>query len=416
MISAVVGLQYGDEGKGRYLDYLMQNYDISIRFNGGANAGHECSINGKKYSVHLVPTGVFRNKLSLVGNECVLDPIGFNDELKYLNSNGFDTKNIFIGSRVSIVCPFHKSMDAYFENNSTKIGTTKRGIGHAYADKMRRIGLRMEDGLLPINEIEKKYLNALQLNKSNMSQEDYQKNKSKQIIHDFIENLVSLSRKICDVTDFFHNAIKSNRNILFEGAQSTQLDLTWGEYPFVTSSSCLAQNAMLSVGYRFNFDKVYGVFKAYTTRVGTGPFITKMEKQFDEMTRNKGHEFGVTTGRPRICGWLDLVALKRSCLLNGITDLCIVKSDVLDDYKYVNACTGYIYNNQVLKRYPYTSEFEKIKPAYSTFLGWKNYKDKNLIKFLQFIESYTHVNIEFLSYSPNRQDVKNRNEWKKYAK
>lgn len=413
MISAVIGLQYGDEGKGRYLDYLMQNYDVSIRFNGGANAGHECSINGKKYSVHLVPTGVFRNKLSLVGNECVLDPIGFCQELDYLNKNGFSTDNILIGSRVSIVCPFHKSMDAYFQNNTNRLGTTKRGIGHAYADKMRRIGLRLEDGLLSKDEIKKKYLRALQINKQHMTEGEYIKNGSNEIIDLFIDKLVLLSKRICDVTEFFHTNLKQNKNILFQGAQSTQLDLTWGEYPFVTSSSCLAQNAMLSVGYRFNFDKIYGVFKAYTTRVGTGPFVTKMNQQFDEKTRNIGHEFGVTTGRPRICGWLDLVALKRSCLLNGVTDLCIVKADVLNNYKYVQACTGYFDGNTVLKRYPYTSQFNHIKPVYSTFLGWKNHQDNNLIKFLQFIESYTATPITFLSYSPNRQDVKTRKQWKK---
>ena len=214
--------------------------------------------------------------------------------------------------------------------------------------------------------------------------------------------------ELCDVTNYFHNCIVNNKNILFQGAQSTQLDLTWGEYPFVTSSSCLAQNAMLSVGYRFNFDKVYGVFKVYTTRVGTGPFVTAMDEQWDNKTREIGKEYGVTTGRPRKCGWLDLIALKRSCLLNGVTDLCMVKSDVFDGYPLVHACTGYYNGQKVIEHYPYTSQFEELQPVYSTFLGWENYKDKNLDNFISFIQSYTNVNVKYLSYSPNREDVLER--------
>ena len=197
-----------------------------------------------------------------------------------------------------------------------------------------------------------------------------------------------------------------DKNILFQGAQSTQLDLTWGEYPFVTSSSCLAQNAMLSVGMRFNFDRVYGVFKAYTTRVGTGPFITAMDQQTDEKVRNIGHQYGVTTGRPRKCGWLDVVSLKRSCILNGVTDLCIVKGDVLNNFKYVNVCNAYQDNNKnILNRFPFTSQFANISAVYSTFPGWKDINDIKFKNFINFIQSYTHVHVKYISFSPKRQDV-----------
>lgn len=405
MISAVIGLQYGDEGKGRYLDYLLKDYDVSIRFNGGDNAGHQCYINGNKYSVHLVPTGVFRNKKSLIANECVLNPISFCQELKYLEENGFDTNCIYIGSKVTLVCPFHQKIDEFFENNSqTNLGTTKQGIGYAYADKMMRFALRMQDCLLNSNEIYHKYLKCLQIHKGHLTVQMY--NHCVKMFEKFLISLMKLKKHMCDVTQFFTNCLNDNLNILFEGAQSTQLDLTWGQYPFVTSSSCLATNAMLSVGYRFNFDKVYGVFKAYTTRVGTGPFITSMEESIDTRVREKGKEYGVTTGRPRRCGWLDLVALKRSCLLNGVTDLCMVKSDVFDkDFDKIYLCTDYILNNERMTRYPYTAQFDKVKPLYSEFDGWQNYQDNNLLKYTNFIQNIVGVKIKYLSYSPNREDV-----------
>lgn len=407
MIGVVLGLQYGDQGKGKFVDYLLKDYDVSIRFNGANNAGHSVEVGNKKYAVHLMPSGIFRNKQCLVANECVLDPIAFCEEIDYIKQNGFDDSKIKIGSRVSLICPFHKHVDEYFEQTSeVKLGTTRRGVGHAYADKMRRFALRMQDCLLTKQQINTKYINCLQANENNMFKNDFENWKNEFDL--FFNCLMRLKQYMCDVTDCFHKYIKQNKNILFQGAQSTQLDLTWGEYPFVTSSSCLAQNAMLSVGFRFNFDKVYGVFKVYTTRVGTGPFVTAMDEQWDNKTREIGKEYGVTTGRPRKCGWLDLIALKRSCLLNGVTDLCMVKSDVFDGYPLVHACTGYYNGQKVIEHYPYTSEFEELQPVYSTFLGWENYKDKNLDNFISFIQSYTNVNVKYLSYSPNREDVLER--------
>lgn len=400
MISAVIGLQYGDQGKGKMVDYLSQKYDVSIRFNGSNNAGHSVSVGDKNYAVHLVPSGIFHDKFCLIGNECVLDPIDFCKQLQYVKDNGFDDNKISIGSRVSIICPFHKYMDGYFENkNSVKLGTTKRGVGPAYADKMYRIALRMEDAFLTREKIYQKYLNCFKQHLNVLFdveiQDDFQK---------FYQALISLKDKVVDVTDYMSQF--KNKNILFEGAQSTQLDLTWGEYPFVTSSSCLAQNAMLSVGTRFNFDKVYGVFKAYTTRVGTGPFITAMESDIDEKTRQIGHEYGVTTGRPRKCGWLDLVSLKRSCILNGVTDLCLIKSDVLNEYDSVKVCTDYIdQNGNALTRYPFTYEFEKIKAKYEIINGWKSLQDDSFKFFVKNIQMYTDVPIKYISFSPKRQDV-----------
>ena len=293
-------------------------------------------------------------------------------------------------------------MDKYFEQTSeTKLGTTRRGVGPAYADKVSRTALRMQDCLIDKKQLYKKYNACFMRNNSNVFRSDikpYDFDK-------FYDCLKRLQNKMVDVTDFMQQ--NKNKNLLFQGAQSTQLDLTWGEYPFVTSSSCLAQNAMLSVGCRFNFDKVFGVFKAYTTRVGTGPFITKMPKQLDEKTREIGHQFGVTTGRPRKCGWLDLVALKRSCILNGVTDLCLVKSDIFNNYKYVNVCNAYYTKDtkKIFNRYPYTYQFQNVEPIYSTFAGWQNLNDKSFKGFVNFIQSFTGIDIKYISFSPKRQDV-----------
>lgn len=407
MIGVVLGLQYGDQGKGKFVDYLLKDYDVSIRFNGSNNAGHSVSVGNKSYAVHLMPSGIFRQKECLVANECVLDPIEFCKEIDYIKNEGFSDNNLKIGSRVSLICPFHRYIDKYFEETSdVKLGTTRRGVGHAYADKMRRIALRMEDCLLTKEEIFDKYNTCLQANISNIFETDLDNCKNE--FDSFFECLMRLKQYMCDVTTCFHKYMVENKNVLFEGAQSTQLDLTWGEYPFVTSSSCLAQNAMLSVGYRFNFDKVYGVFKAYTTRVGTGPFVTAMDEENDNKTREIGKEYGVTTGRPRKCGWLDLIALKRSCLLNGVTDLCLVKTDVFDGYPLVHACTGYFDGTKVIEHYPYTNEFKELQPVYSSFLGWENYKDCHLNNFITFIEDYTNVKVKYLSYSRNREDVLER--------
>ena len=406
MISAVIGLQYGDQGKGKFVDYLSKDYDCSIRFNGANNAGHSVQIGGEKYAVHLVPAGIFHNKLCLVANECVLDPIEFCKQLSYLKKNGFDVDLIKIGSRVSLICPFHRYVDKYHEQNSEiKLGTTRRGVGPAYADKMNRIALRMQDCLLTKQQLFKKYDNCYKRNSHYIVQKtdpnDFQW---------FYDCLQDLKNKMVDVTDYM-NSIK-DKNILFQGAQSTQLDLTWGEYPYVTSSSCLVQNAMLSVGKRFNFDKVYGVFKAYTTRVGTGPFITEMDNETDEKTRQLGNQYGVTTGRPRKCGWLDLVSLKRSCILNGVTDLCLVKSDIFINYPYINVCNAYYdcKNNSFLNHYPYTEQFKHLKPIYSTFPGWENFEDNRFKNFVDFIQSFTNVNVKYISFSPKRQDVLINNE------
>lgn len=400
MISAVIGLQYGDEGKGKFVDYLAKDYDVSIRFNGSNNAGHSVSVGDKNYAVHLVPSGIFHDKYCLVANQCVLDPIEFCKQLDYVSQNGFNQNKIKIGSRVSLICPFHRHIDNFFQETSQqKLGTTRRGVGPAYADKMNRTALRMQDAFLDKNQLLRKYQICFNRNSQHIFKKDIKDDQ----FESFYSSLQRLKKHIVDVTDYMLSF--KNKNILFEGAQSTQLDLTWGEYPFVTSSSCLAQNAMLSVGMRFQFDKVYGVFKAYTTRVGTGPFVTQMEEQIDNKVRTIGKQYGVTTGRPRKCGWLDLVSLKRSCVLNGVTDLCIVKGDVFNGFKYVNVCNAYYKNQEKLERYPFTSQFKDIQPIYSTFPGWENTNESNFKNLINFIQSYIGTHIKYISFSPRRQDV-----------
>lgn len=405
MISSVIGLQYGDEGKGKFTDYLMKDNDTVIRFNGGANAGHTIEFSGKQYIVHLIPSGIFLNKWCLIGNNCVLDPIDFNKELDYIKNCGFSSDKLKIGSSVSIVCPFHKEMDKYFEENSSlHLGTTRRGIGYAYADKCRRIGLRMEDVFLSDDQIFDKYYNCCYANKINFP-EEYNNKKIYDDAYDFVNEFKKLKKYVCNVTDFMID--HQNDNILFEGAQSTQLDITWGEYPFVTSSNCLAQEALVSVGIRKNIDKVFGISKIYTTRVGTGPFITKMDDETDEKVRNIGHEFGATTGRKRKCGWLDLVALKRSCVLNGVTDLCLVKTDVFNAFEIVKVCIGYksLKDDSILNRTPYTFEYNDLIPIYQEFPGWKNETDPNLTDVVNFIENYTNTSIRFISYGADRDKL-----------
>ena len=400
MIRSVAGLIYGDVGKGRFTDYLMDKHDIVIRFNGGANAGHTIEFSGKKYIVHLMPSGIFLDKWCLIGNDCVLDPIDFNKEIDYIKENGFSENKLRIGSSVTIVCPFHKIIDAFWEENSTvKLGTTRRGIGHAYADRSRRIGLRMEDVFLTDEEISEKFFHCFNMN-SEYVPEDYKKSTVYNDYEIFLNDFKKLKKYVCNVTDFMNE--HNNENILFEGAQSTQLDITWGEYPFVTSSSCLAQNALVSTGFRKNIDKVYGVSKVYTTRVGTGPFITKMDDNIDDLVRNIGGEFGATTGRKRICGWLDLVSLKRSCLINGVTDLCIVKTDVFNNFDTIKVCIGYEENGKIINRTPYTSEYSKLNPVYVTFAGWKNEKDEKLENFIRYIEQFTETHVKFVSYGADR--------------
>lgn len=405
MISAVVGLQYGDEGKGRFTDYLMREHDVVIRFNGGANAGHTIEFSDKKYIVHLIPSGIFLNKSCLVANDCVLDPVGFCEEIEYIHKNGFSTEKLKIGSAVTVVCPFHKKVDEFWEENSPiHLGTTKRGIGHAYADRSRRISMRMEDCFLSFNDIKKKYFDCLKMNEDSLKKYLSQPEDVENDFISFYKNFKSLEKCVCDVTDFMIE--HQNENILFEGAQSTQLDIIWGEYPFVTSSSCLAQNALVSTGFRRNIDRVYGVTKIYTTRVGTGPFITKMDQETDEKVRQIGSEFGATTGRKRSCGWIDLVSLKRSCILNGVTDLCLVKTDVFNGFEKIKVCVGYENESgKKINRTPYTFEYVNTKPIYKEFHGWKDEKDENLLSLVKYIEEYMNVHIKFVSYGADREKL-----------
>lgn len=404
MISAVVGLQYGDEGKGRFTDFLMKDYDVNIRFNGSSNAGHSVSIDNNNYVVHLMPSGIFSNKHCLVANDCVLDPITFVEEIKYVESKGFKTDKLKLGSCVTLICPFHRELDAFWEENNTlKLGTTKRGVGHAYADRARRTALRLQCAFLSMDEIYAKYCECFGKNNERFIEYYMKKCDLLKSFEEFYNALQQLKPYIVDVTDFMIEHDKEN--VLFEGAQSTQLDVTWGEYPFVTSSYCLAQNALVSTGVRKEINKVYGVFKVYTTRVGTGPFITAMDIETDEKVRQLGGEFGATTGRPRKCGWLDLVALKRSCILNGVTDLCVVKTDIFNGFNKIKVCVGYKLNGELLNRTPFIHEYKDITPEYMEFDAWDNENSDKLNNFISYIEQYTNVKVTFVSYGKDRNKL-----------
>jgi len=359
MNTILIGLQWGDEGKGKVIDYLCRSNDVIVRFQGGNNAGHTVVIKGEKFVFHLVPSGLLRKgKVCAIGNGVVIDPKVLLDEIKSLKAKGIDVSpsNLKISPLCHVIMPYHRIMDALREKGRIqKIGTTKRGIGPCYMDKVARCGIRM------IDFIDSKIF-SLKL-KDNLGEKNpifkkVYKTKGfsfNEIYKEYSALAKILKPYVCDLVDYFYQQRK--KKFLFEGAQGTFLDVDFGTYPFVTSSSVISSNALLGTGLSFvSVNSVLGVAKAYTTRVGEGPFPTELEGKFLNYFRNKGVEFGATTGRPRRCGWLDLVLLKRSVILNNVTDLIITKLDVLDGLESINVCVSYKRKGKTLENFPYNLE------------------------------------------------------------
>ena len=415
-IDLLLGLQWGDEGKGKIVDVLTSEYKIIARFQGGPNAGHTLVFNGKKHVLHTIPSGIFHeNKINIIGNGVVIDPVILRNELKNLDAEGVDyRKSLLISRKAHLILPTHRLIDAASEKSKgkNKIGSTLKGIGPAYMDKTGRNGFRVGD--LESKNWKEKYSELKSKHKRlidyyNVSL-DYNFDDLEKDFFESIKNLKDLN--FIDSEEYIQQEQNKGNSILAEGAQGSLLDIDFGTYPFVTSSNTTAAGACTGLGVSPNSIKeVFGIFKAYTTRVGSGPFPTELFDSNGERMGKVGNEFGATTGRSRRCGWLDLVALKYSCQINGVTKLMMMKSDVLSGFKSIKVCTSYEYKAKEIKYMPYDISDSSLKPIYEEFEGWDdditriNDFDKlpvNLKKYISYIEKDLNIPITVISVGPDR--------------
>jgi len=414
----LLGLQWGDEGKGKIVDVLTPKYDVITRFQGGPNAGHTLEFNNIKHVLHTIPSGIFReNKINIIGNGVVIDPIVFKKEIESLNKLGVDiSKNLFISKKAHMILPTHRILDAASEQKKgeTKIGSTLKGIGPTYKDKIGRDGLRVGDLLHDFNE---KYTSRVENHKlllRDFFRYDYESllNECEKEWFEGIELLKTFN--IVDTEHMINNLLKEKKSVLAEGAQGTLLDIDFGSYPFVTSSNTICAGACTGLGIAPNkIGEVYGIFKAYCTRVGMGPFPTELLDKTGEELRESGHEYGATTGRPRRCGWLDLVALKYSVMLNGVTQLIMMKADVLSRFETIKICVGYEIDGEVVEQFPFELN-DDVKPIYVELPGWntdlthiKNQNEfpKELNNYINFIEEEMRIPVSIASVGPNREQT-----------
>lgn len=417
-VDVLLGLQWGDEGKGKVVDVLTPKYDVISRFQGGPNAGHTLEFNNIKQVLHTIPSGIFReNKINIIGNGVVIDPIVFKKEIESLKKIGFDiSKNLYISKKAHLILPTHKILDAASEQQKgeTKIGSTLKGIGPTYKDKIGREGLRVGD--LQIN-FKEKYSSRIE-NHKNMLVE-YFKFDYEQILADceqewFAGIEVLNSFPFVDSEHYINELLANGKSVLAEGAQGTLLDIDFGSYPFVTSSNTICAGACTGLGLApQKIGKVFGIFKAYCTRVGMGPFPTELKDETGKKLRDAGNEYGSTTGRPRRCGWLDLVALKYSVMLNGVTELIMMKADVLDSFATIKICIGYEIDGEVVEHFPFELN-DDVKPIYVELPGWETdlttTKSENefpaeLKKYISFIEEEMGIPVSIASVGPNREQT-----------
>ncbi len=420
MNTVVVGLQWGDEGKGKIIDFLSKEADIIARFQGGNNAGHTVIIDGKKFIFHLIPSGILRpSKVCVIGSGAVIDPLVLFDEIKYLKGKGvrIGHNNLKISLLSHIIMPYHKNLDALREKKRIqKIGTTRRGIGPCYVDKYSRCGIRVIDLINPDIFREKLEDNLREKNPVFKNVYHIKPYSLKTIYNQYSKFAETLEPYAVDTVETLRKAVRLKKRILFEGAQGAFLDVDFGTYPFVTSSNTVSSGAAVGTGFPFlKIGKVIGVAKAYTTRVGEGPFPTELHCKDSELLRGKGVEFGATTGRPRRCGWLDLVLLKRSVTMNGVTSLALTKIDVLDEFKELKICTGYKYKGRIFRNFPLSiKEWQKVKPVYKTVKGWnsplrdiRGYKrlPAKAKDYIKLIENFLEVKAEIISVGSLREAV-----------
>lgn len=414
----LLGLQWGDEGKGKIVDVLTPKYNVIARFQGGPNAGHTLIFDGKKHVLHTIPSGIFReDTLNVVGNGVVIDPVIFKREIDALVERGIDpTKSLVISRKAHLIMPTHGLLDAASEQakGKAKIGSTLKGIGPTYMDKTGRNGLRVGDLESPhfkerYNALREKHIRMLK----QYPEYEYDLSQYEGAWLDAVENFKNF--KLIDSEHVLNNALKDGQGILAEGAQGTMLDIDFGTYPFVTSSNTITAGACTGMGVPPNkIGEVFGIFKAYCTRVGSGPFPTELLEETGEKLREAGMEFGATTGRPRRCGWLDLPQLKYAVMVNGVTQLCMMKADVLGEFDEIQVCTHYMHNGEKIDYLPYGINPDEVQPVYETFEGWpgdltglRNVADipASLLAYVKMIEEEVGVKVSILSVGPDREQT-----------
>lgn len=421
-VNLLLGLQWGDEGKGKIVDVLTKNYDIIARFQGGPNAGHTLEFDGIKHVLHTIPSGIFHDKaVNLVGNGVVIDPVIFKKELDNLAKFNIDYKSkLLISRKAHLILPTHRILDAASEasKGKAKIGSTLKGIGPTYMDKTGRNGIRVGD--LELSDWKERYRNLANKHEAMIDFYDakieYDLQELEQDFFEAVETLKSLT--FIDSEEYLHKAQKEGKKILAEGAQGSLLDIDFGTYPFVTSSNTTAAGACTGLGVAPNkIKEVFGIFKAYTTRVGSGPFPTELFDDDGETMGRVGNEFGATTGRPRRCGWLDLVALKYAVHVNGVTQLMMMKGDVLSGFNTLKVCTAYKYKGETIDHLPYNIEPENVTPIYTEMKGWsedltkmsdKSEFPKELNEYIEFLEKELETPITIVSVGPDRTQTIHR--------
>jgi len=415
-VDLLLGLQWGDEGKGKIVDVLTENYDIIARFQGGPNAGHTLEFDGIKHVLHTIPSGIFhKNAVNVVGNGVVIDPVIFKKELDALKKFNLDVNSkLFISRKAHLILPTHRLLDAASEasKGKAKIGSTLKGIGPTYMDKTGRNGMRIGD--LELNDWKDKYRSLANKHEAMISFHDVDiQYDLAELESDFFKAVEELKKlTFIDSEEYLYQAQKAGKKILAEGAQGSLLDIDFGTYPFVTSSNTTAAGACTGLGVAPNqIGEVKGIFKAYTTRVGSGPFPTELFDEDGETMGRVGNEFGATTGRPRRCGWLDLVALKYAVRVNGVTELMMMKGDVLSGFEKLKVCTAYNYKGEQIEHFPYNIEAENVTPVYSEMDGWKedltkmtsaDQLPKALNAYIDFLEKELEVPIKIVSVGPDR--------------
>ena len=414
-VDVVLGLQWGDEGKGKVVDVLTPDYQVVARFQGGPNAGHTLEFNGEKYVLRSIPSGIFQGgKVNVIGNGVVLDPILFKEEAEALAKSGHDlTQRLFISKKAHLILPTHRILDAAFEaaKGTSKIGTTGKGIGPTYTDKISRNGVRVGDIFLDFKNI---YEVAKARHENILESLGYNYNID-ELERQWFEGIEYLKKfRIIDSEHEINRFLSEDKAILAEGAQGTLLDVDFGSYPFVTSSNTICAGACTGLGIGPNrIGEVYGIFKAYCTRVGSGPFPTELFDETGARMRSIGHEYGAVTGRERRCGWLDLVALKYSIMINGVTQLIMMKSDVMNDFETVKVATEYEVGGERTAHFPYEIG-DDLKPVYREFEGWKcdlrdcrSYDDfpAAFKTYVEFIERETGVPVKIISVGPDRGET-----------
>lgn len=419
-VDVLLGLQWGDEGKGKIVDVLTQDYDIIARFQGGPNAGHTLEFDGIKHVLHTIPSGIFhKNAINIVGNGVVIDPIIFKKEIDALNEMNVDlVSKLFLSKKAHLILPTHKLLDAASEKakGKSKIGSTLKGIGPTYMDKTGRNGLRVGD--ISSTEFKNRY-DKLVSKHSRMLDNDFMGFDLEKLEKDWFEGIEVLkSFKHIDSEHYLHQAQKQGKKILAEGAQGTLLDIDFGSYPFVTSSNTISAGACTGLGIAPNkIGDVFGIFKAYCTRVGSGPFPTELFDEVGEFIGKIGNEFGATTGRKRRCGWIDIPALKYAIAINGVTKLMMMKADVLSNLENIQVCTHYEYNGELIDYLPFDASEETIKPIYKELAAWTEdltqlsslvHAPSQLIDYIDFLEKELETPIVVVSVGPDRTQTLNR--------